>query len=113
MSKSEDKQKLFEDSPVFSALMRLAVPTVMGQIILVIYNMADTFFISKTDSNVKITAVTVCMPAFMFLTAISNLFGIGGSSVMSRALGKMNNDRARHASAFSFWSALQQPCSIP
>ena len=103
MSKSADKQKLFEDSSIFSALMRLAVPTVMGQIILVIYNMADTFFISKTDSNVKITAVTVCMPAFMFLTAISNLFGIGGSSVISRALGKMNNDRARHASAFSFW----------
>ena len=98
-----DKKELFEENSIMKALLKLAVPTVMGQIILVIYNMADTFFISLTDSNVKITAVTVCMPAFMFLTAVSNLFGIGGSSVISRALGKMNSDRARNTSAFSFW----------
>lgn len=98
-----DNKELFEETPIVKALLRLAVPTVMGQIILVIYNMADTFFISLTDSNVKITAVTLCMPAFMFLTAVSNLFGIGGSSVIARALGKRNTDRAKYASAFSFW----------
>ena len=99
---SVDKKELFEEAPIMTALLKLAIPTVMGQIILVVYNMADTFFISLTNSNEKITAVTVCMPAFMFLTAISNLFGIGGSSVISRALGKMNNSRAKHTSAFSF-----------
>ena len=71
---SVDKKELFEEAPIMTALLKLAIPTVMGQIILVIYNMADTFFISLTNSNEKITAVTVCMPAFMFLTAISNLF---------------------------------------
>lgn len=103
---SLDNKELFEETPILKALLRLAIPTVMGQIILVIYNMADTFFISLTNSNVKITAVTVCMPAFMFLTAVSNLFGIGGSSVISRALGKMNTDRARYTSAFSFWGCV-------
>ncbi|HAN42770.1 MAG TPA: hypothetical protein DCP98_05015 [Sphaerochaeta sp.] len=101
-----DNKALFEDTPIMTALMKLAVPTVMGQIILVIYNMADTFFISLTNSNDKITAVTVCMPAFMFLSAIANLFGIGGSSVMSRALGKQNHDRVRSTSAFSFWGCF-------
>lgn len=101
-----DKKVLFEETPIMSALMQLAIPTVLGQIILVIYNMADTFFISLTDSNDKITAVTVCMPAFMFLSAIANLFGIGGSSVMSRALGKQNFERVRHTSAFSFWGCF-------
>lgn len=101
-----DNKALFEDTPIMTALMKLAVPTVMGQIILVIYNMADTFFISLTNSNDKISAVTVCMPAFMFLSAIANLFGIGGSSVMSRALGKQNHDRVRSTSAFSFWGLL-------
>ena len=78
------KKELFEESPIVKALLRLAVPTVMGQIILVIYNMADTFFISLTDSTVKITAVTLSMPAFMFLTAVSNLFGIGGSILLPK-----------------------------
>lgn len=59
---------------------------VMGQIILVIYNMADTFFVGLTGSDAMITAVTVCMPAFMFLSAIANLFGVGGASVIARAL---------------------------
>ena len=100
------KRDLFENTPIFDAVMKLAVPTVMGQIILVVYNMADTFFIGLTDNTAKITAVTICMPAFMFLSAVANLFGVGGSSVISRALGKGNTDRARYTSAFSFWGCL-------
>ncbi|MBO4263034.1 MAG: MATE family efflux transporter, partial [Clostridia bacterium] len=86
--------------------MRLALPSIMGQVILVIYNMADTFFIGMTGSDAMLTAVTVCMPAFMFLSAISNLFGVGGASVISRALGKGKESRARFASAYSFWACM-------
>ena len=96
-------EELFENMPISKALMKLALPTVLGQIVLVIYNMADTFFIGLTESNVMITAVTICMPAFMFMSAIANLFGVGASSVISRALGKSNPERAKAASAFSFW----------
>lgn len=100
------QQRLFETTPIFEAIMRLALPTVIGQIILVVYNMADTFFVGLTGSDVMITAVTVCMPAFMFLSAISNLFGVGGASVISRALGKQNPARARHTAAFCFWGCI-------
>lgn len=100
--KREDTE-IFENVPVFKALLKLALPTVLGQVIIVLYNMADTFFIGRTNNNEMITAVTLCMPAFMFISAIANLFGVGGSSVISRALGKSNKDRARHASAFAFW----------
>lgn len=100
------KEDLFEEMPIHSALIRLALPAVIGQIIMVLYNMADTFFIGLTDNNVKLTAVTICMPAFMALTAIANLFGVGGTSVISRALGKKNFDRASSTSAFSFWLCL-------
>ena len=72
------REYLFSDAPVFEAILQLALPTIIGQIILVIYNMADTFFVGLTGSDAMLTAVTVCMPAFMFLSAISNLFGIGG-----------------------------------
>ena len=100
------EKDLFEKSPILKTIFRLAIPTVIGQIILVIYNMADTIFIGLTGSDAKITAATVCMPAFMFLSAISNLFGVGGSSVISRALGCRDYDRVRQASAFSTWGCV-------
>ena len=100
------EKDLFENSPVLKAILRLAVPTVIGQIILVIYNMADTFFIGLTGSDAKLTAATVCMPAFMFLSAISNLFGVGGSSVICRAMGSSHFSRVKKASAFAFWGCI-------
>lgn len=106
MNNQAKEQALFEKSPVGHAILRLAFPTVIGQIILVVYNMADTFFIGLTGSDALVTAVTICMPAFMFLSAISNLFGIGGASVIARALGIRHEERARHTAAFAFWGCL-------
>ena len=102
----KNEREMFENSPILQAVFRLALPTVAGQIILVIYNMADTFFIGMTGSDAKLTAATVCMPAFMFLSAISNLFGIGGASVISRALGKRDTPTVKKVSAFSAWGCL-------
>ena len=104
--KKTDKMELFEETPVLTAIMKLAVPTIFGQIILVVYNMRDTFFIGLTGSDVKISAVTVCMPAFMFLSAISNLFGVGGSTEVSRSLGRKMPARAGYASAFALWCCV-------
>ncbi len=106
MKETSKEYELFEKSPVHIAIMKLAIPTVFGQIILVIYNMADTFFIGLTGSDIKITAVTVCMPAFMFLSAISNLFGVGGASEVSRSLGRREYERAGDAAAFAVWGCV-------
>lgn len=103
---SEKERDIFEKRGVWSAVLHLALPTVMGQIILVIYNMADTFFVGRTGNDAMLTAVTVAMPAFMLLSAISNLFGIGGASVISRALGAGKGQRVRAAAAFAFWGCL-------
>lgn len=109
MSANAKRKELFENKPVLSAIMELALPSVIGQIILVIYNMADTFFVGLADESVAdtmITSVTVCMPAFMFLSAISNLFGVGGASVISRALGQKDRAKAMRASAFAIYGCL-------
>ncbi len=103
---SQCENLLFETAPLKNAFVRLALPAVLGQIIIVIYNVADTFFIGLTGDDAKLTAITVCMPAFMFLSAISNLFGIGGCSTISRALGRNNEDKAANISAFSLWSSI-------
>ena len=105
MNAARDRE-LFEEKRVTSAVFRLAFPTVIGQIILVIYNMADSFFIGLTGNDAMLTAVTVCMPAYMFLSAISNLFGIGGASVIARAMGVRDTERVRYSSSFSFWGCM-------
>ena len=100
-----EKSELFESVPVGRAVIALALPTVVGQLITVIYNMADTFFIGQLDSPAEVAAVQLAMPLFIFFNAIANLFGLGGASLISRSLGEGDRDRARNTSAFCIWSA--------
>lgn len=105
-----DRKDLFENRKVFGAILTLALPSALGQIILVIYNMADTLFVGLTGSDTLLSAVTVCTPAFMILSAVSNLFGIGASSVMARALGCGNREKAKQATAFAVWGCVAVTC---
>ena len=100
-----EKSELFETVPVGRAVVALALPTVIGQIITVIYNMADTYFIGQLGNPAEVAAVQVAMPLFIFFNAISNLLGLGGASLISRSLGEGDRSRARRASAFCIWTA--------
>ena len=107
MSKDTSNERhLFEDAPVLRAILTLGLPSILGQLILVIYNMADTLFVGLTENDVMINGVTICMPVYMILTAISNLFGVGGLSVIARSMGKDNETRARRSAEFAFWGCL-------
>ena len=105
MSTSIEKEQLFSSAPVGKAVISLAIPTVIAQLITVVYNMADTFFIGQLGDPNQVAAATLAMPVFMFLTAFANLFGIGGASMISRCLGAGNREKAKHTSAFCIWSA--------
>ena len=100
-----DHKELYETMPVRKALLKLIIPTVISQVITVIYNMADTFFIGQLNDPNQVAAVTLTLPLFMFLTALSNLFGVGGSAVIARCLGAGNRERAKHTAAFCVWGA--------
>ena len=109
----EKKRQLFENASVLKAILSLAIPSIIGQLILVIYNMTDTFFIGQASklidpalSSELVAGVTICMPVYMIISAISNLFGIGAASVISRSLGKNNPWRAKNSSRFAFWGCL-------
>ena len=104
MSEAKNKQ-LLETAPVLKAVLALEIPTVISQLITVVYNMADTFFIGQVGDPNQVAAASVCLPLFMLLTGMANLFGIGGASLISRCLGEGNNEKARKASAFSIWTA--------
>ena len=92
--------------PVSKALAIMAVPTVIGQMIILIYNLADTFFIGRTGNPYMIAAASLILPVFNFSNAISNFLGIGGGSLISRLLGAGQKDSAEKVSAFTFWVGL-------
>lgn len=96
---------IFEEASVSRAVISLAVPTVISQLITVVYNMADTFFVGQIGDRNQVAAVSVCMPLFVLLTGLANLFGIGGSSCISRALGAGDQRRARNVAAFCIWTS--------
>lgn len=102
----QDNKELFESAPVSRAIIALVIPTIISQIITVIYNMADTFFIGQMDDANQVAAATLIMPPFVLLTGIANLFGIGGASLISRALGEGNKDKARRAASFSIFTSI-------
>lgn len=101
-----DNKALFEDAPVSKAVATMAIPTIISMLVVVIYNMADTFFIGKTDDAMQVAAVSLATPVFMVFMALGNLFGIGGSSAISRALGEKKLDRARSLSSFCCYGSL-------
>ena len=101
-----DSTELFERAPVRRAVILLVIPTVISQLITVVYNMADTFFIGQIGDPNQVAAVSLCMPMFIFLTGLVNLFGIGGASLISRCLGAGDHDRAKKTAAFSIWTAV-------
>ena len=88
------------EKPVPSAVISLAVPTIISQMIVIIYNMADTFFVGQLNDPAIVAAVSISMPAYVVLMAISNLFGIGGASLISRKLGNGEHEDVKHVASF-------------
>lgn len=100
------KREIFESMPPWKAVASLALPSILSQLVTLIYNLADTFYIGQIGNPDMVAAVSVAFAAFMFLVAIANLFGIGGGSLISRMLGEKRPDEAKHVAAFSFFGTL-------
>lgn len=101
-----DRTALFEEVAVPRAVMTLSVPTMIASLVMMIYSLADTLFVGMLNDSVQTAAVTLAFPIISSLNALNNLCGIGGSSLMSRALGKGERDTAKRAASFSLWCAI-------
>ena len=109
MSKQLDKQatyELFAKAPVSKAVWTMALPTIVTQLINIVYNYADTWYVGRTANTAMVATLGVCFPLFVIMAAVANLFGIGGASVISRAMGEQNTEKARRAFAVSFWGGM-------
>lgn len=98
--------EIFKNAPVPKAVIVNVVPSIVSMIMVLLYNLADTFFIGQTKDAYKVAAVSLATPAFMIFMAIGMLFGIGGTSLISRMLGEGRREKAKNTSAFCFWSGL-------
>ena len=98
--------EIFKNAPVPKAVLNNAIPSIISMIMVLAYNLADTFFIGQTKDAYMVTAVSVATPAFLIFMAIGMLFGIGGTSLISRMLGQGNNEKAKNISSFCFWTGL-------
>lgn len=106
MQEIDNKTYLFESAPLGKAVATLAVPTVISSLVTVLYNLADTYFVSMLNDSVQNSAVTLAAPVMLAFNAVNNLFGVGSSSLMSRALGCKDYDTVAKSSAFGFYCAL-------
>lgn len=102
----EKTTQIFRDAPVPKAVISNIVPSIISMIMVLVYNLADTFFIGQTKDAYMVAAVSVATPAFLFFMAVGMLFGIGGTSLISRLLGEGREEKAKHTSAFCFWTGL-------
>lgn len=92
--------------PVPRALATMAVPTIISQLINLIYNMVDAFYIGRTGNSYMMAATTVSFTIMMLNISFANLFGIGGGSLVARLMGKDRYDEGKKVSAFAFYCSI-------
>lgn len=106
MASKEKREKIFSLYPIPKAVAALALPCVLSNIVNVIYNMADTYFVSLMEDTNATAAVSITMPVFLFFVAFGNIFGVGGSAYISRSLGAGKRERVKQISSFCVFSSI-------
>ena len=101
-----DSMEVFSTMPVGKAVMKNCLPAMVAMLMMLVYNLADTFFIGQTHDALQVAAVSLATPVFLMFMAVGTLFGVGGTSVISRALGEGNTQYAKKVSSFCMWSCV-------
>ncbi len=101
-----DRLEQIKSMPVGKLVLNNAIPAMLAMIMVLIYNIADLFFVGQTGDPLKVAAVALATPVFLIFMSIGNIFGIGSTSVVSRSLGKGDSAYAKKVSAFSIWSCV-------
>ena len=93
--KQTDSLEIFKSAPIGQAVLKNTIPAMVAMMMVLIYNLADTFFIGQTKDALMIAAVSLVTPAFLLFMAVGTVFGIGGTSVISRAMGEGRREYAK------------------
>ena len=99
-------EALFRDKPIWKAIFYLAMPSVLTILIMVIYNMADMFFIAMLGDDTQVAAIAVVGPVFSLATAVATMLGAGGCAVIANFLGAGKREDAKTVSSLCVWGAM-------
>lgn len=100
------ENELFEQTPVHKAYFKFALPVVFSMVVSLVYNMVDTYFIAQTGNTNLVAGVSLVAPIFTLMIALGDIFGLGGSSVISRLFGQKRDEDGKRLSVFCFYAAL-------
>lgn len=100
------ENELFEKAPIHKAYFKFALPVVFSMVISLIYNMVDTYFIARTGNTNLIAGVSLGAPVFTLMIAFGDIFGLGGSSLISRLFGEKKDEDGKRISVFCFYAAI-------
>ncbi|MBQ7740764.1 MAG: MATE family efflux transporter [Eubacterium sp.] len=103
---AKDNTLVFSDYKIPKAVATLALPSMLGMLINIIYNLADTFFVGQTGDANQVSAVSLAMPFFLFFLATGNLFGVGGCAFISRSLGEGKRDLVKTISSYCIYAGI-------
>lgn len=96
----------FKTDPIPKIVIKNSIPALIAMMMVMVYNLADTFFLGLTHNDLQVTAVSFATPLFMIFMSLGTLFGVGGTSVISRALGEGKTEYAKKASSFCMWACV-------
>ena len=96
----------FKTEPIAKIVIKNCIPALIAMIMVMVYNLADTFFLGLTHNDLTVTAVSFATPLFMIFMSLGTLFGVGGTSVISRALGEGKTEYAKKACSFCMWACV-------
>lgn len=97
---------IFDLNHPYRTYFKMTLPSVLGMVVTLIYNLADTYFIAQTNDTAMIAGVSVCAPVFTALMAFGNIYGQGGSSLISRLLGQNDREGTERVSSFCFYISI-------
>ncbi|MBO4819440.1 MAG: hypothetical protein J5528_04800 [Firmicutes bacterium] len=106
MNENNKGTELFQSAPIKEAVLKSSLPAMTAMLMVLVYNLADTFFIGQTHDALMVSAVSLATPVFLMFMSIGTVFGIGGTSVISRALGEKRPEYAKRVCAFCMWACV-------
>ncbi len=101
-----DNLEKLDKMPIPKAVLSNALPAMIAMIMVLVYNMADLFFVGQLNDSLQVAAVSMATPIFLIFMSLGNIFGIGGTSMVSRFLGAGKKELVKKVSSFCFWAAI-------
>ena len=100
MARPVSGEEIFKNMSVPQAVRTMALPAVISQLIVLIYNLADTYFIGQTNDPYMVAGVSLVLPVFNLTLCLGGLFGIGGGALLPKLLAVGDREEASRAAAF-------------